>query len=468
MKKLLLTIIYLIAFTGMIHAQGWIELGTGINALDANNYISRICADSGGVIYAVGGFTDSLHDTNGNSYVAKWNGTNWSKVGSGTNALFNPGIYSMCTDVNHNLYIAGGFTDINNYFYVAKWNGAEWSEVGIGSNALNANSLINTVCADPYGNIYAAGMFTDSLADTSGHEYVAKWNGTTWSELGTGSNSLNANQYIKSIISDHSGNIYAAGSFFNTSGYYYVAKWNGASWSELGAGSGALNANGNIWTIYADHSGNIYAGGFFTDVSGNYYVAKWDGVSWSELGTGGNALHANDAILSICSDAMGNIFAGGNFSIDGTINVAKWNGALWSPLGIDANALNANGAIFTICTDSNSNVYAAGQFDNSNSVINGHEYVAMYHQVATGFTEQTMCNDQLKISPLPAINIVSIAVSDNLIGTEYTIYNLVGKSLITGYLLSANNSVDISGIPAGIYLLKLANGDHNIAKILKE
>ena len=138
-------------------------------------------------------------------------------------------------------------------------------------NGLSANSSISTICSDSSGNIYAAGYFDNS----SGKKYVAKWDGTSWSELG-GLNGLAANSDIRSICSDASGNIYAAGDFINSAGKKYVAKWNGISWSELG-GLGGLSAGQGIFSICTDPSGNIYAGGHFVNSSPwfNKYVAVY-------------------------------------------------------------------------------------------------------------------------------------------------------------------------------------------------
>ncbi len=49
--------------------------------------------------------------------------------------------------------------------------------------------------------------------------------GATWSEVGTGSNALNANDDINTVSTDRSGNIYAAGAFVNASGKFYVARY---------------------------------------------------------------------------------------------------------------------------------------------------------------------------------------------------------------------------------------------------
>ncbi|MBX2931553.1 MAG: hypothetical protein KF781_06395 [Chitinophagaceae bacterium] len=58
---------------------------------------------------------------------------------------------------------------------------AQWSELG-GVNSLQANNYINSICKDALGNIYTAGNFTNA----NGKRYVAKFNGTTWGELGGG------------------------------------------------------------------------------------------------------------------------------------------------------------------------------------------------------------------------------------------------------------------------------------------
>ena len=183
-----------------------------------------------------------------------------------------------------------------------------WIEVGQGNTALNANYTIFTLMADPTGNIYAAGGFTDSSSYINGTTYVAKWDGTSWTTLGTDSNGLNTNNSIYSLTQDLSGNIYAAGNFHDLNGYEYVAKWNGTNWSELGIDSVALNANSSIYTLITDPAGNIYAAGDFTDPLGNRYVAEWNGSAWSQLGVDSvNGLDADSTIYALTTDGHGNI-----------------------------------------------------------------------------------------------------------------------------------------------------------------
>ena len=69
-----------------------------------------------------------------------------------------------------------------------------------------------------------------------------------------GLNALAANNWILTVHSDAAGNIYAGGEFTDSPGYRYVAKYDGTSWSELYG----LNVSNTIWTIKSDAAGNIY------------------------------------------------------------------------------------------------------------------------------------------------------------------------------------------------------------------
>ncbi len=282
------------------NGASWSELG-GLNGLAADHFIKTICSDASGNIYAGGFFWNGT----GRPYVAKWDGNQWSELGN-----FNNTIKSIHSDAFGNIYVGGDFTNTSGKYYVAKWNGTSWSELG-GLNGLSGNGQINSICSDGAGNIYAAGNFSKSNG-----RYVAKWNGTQWSDLG-GTNGLKANYTIFSISSDATGNIYAGGSFTNgsssTAGQVYVAKWNGTSWTELvGMGLGSGPTTQGIYSIRCDALGNVYAAGKFRLTTlERYYVAKWNGLSWSYLASINSNL--NNSVNSIFCEASGKVYAGGVF-----------------------------------------------------------------------------------------------------------------------------------------------------------
>src|SRR4030042_7072149 len=103
------------------------------------------------------------------------------------------------------------------------------------------------------------------------------------SALGSG-----LNNWAYSLAVDSNGNVYAGGAFTTAGGTaaQHIAKWNGASWSALGTGIPL----GDVNALAADLSGNLYAGGGFLEAGGTSVnrIAKWNGTSWSALGTGMN------------------------------------------------------------------------------------------------------------------------------------------------------------------------------------
>jgi gliding motility-associated-like protein len=369
-------VILSILFSLHVRAQdGWTELGRGNTALSPNAHFLTTATDLSGNVYGAGLFTNA----SGYKYVAKWDGTSWTELGAGANALkANNAILSIKVDLQGNIYAAGYFTNAMGYTYVAKWDGSSWKELGSGATGLNSQNGIFSLAIDAMGTIYAAG------------DNVAKWDGSKWVQLGTGTNALKIKYWpIRSIISDAAGNLYAAGQYNYSNAISSVAKWDGTSWSELGSGTNSLNANGTISSLTIDGTGNIYAGGAFShNPNGQAYVAKWDGLSWSELGSGANSLNADGhtpgGINSLATDSKNNIYATGSFiNAVGYRYVAKWDGSKWAELGSGCNGLNANLDIESISVSANDEIYAAGIFRNAN----GKQYIA--HYIKFGFPPPT-------------------------------------------------------------------------------
>jgi len=459
-------------------AQAWIELGVGPNALRANNTIWSLLADPSGNIYAAGGFTDSATYIEGHSYVAKWNGSSWSTLGTDANALnANNAIYSIIQDISNNIYAAGNFVDNSGYQYVAKWNGTAWSEL----SGLNATQPIYSLATDVAGNIYAAGSFTDANF-ASGHNYVAMWNGSSWKELGLDSISLlggiGADSSIYALAVDRAGYLYAGGAFTDTSGYHYVAKWNratlgGGSWAPLGTDTTALKANGSINAIITDTFGNVYVGGTFTDSFGYYYIAKWNGQNWTELSNpnpDSNQMNILGPINSLALDSVGNVYAGGMIpdSNGNFFFVIVWNGSqLLVANNNGSSPLDANASVFAMTSDKYGNIYAAGDFTDDSL----YQYVAEFTgNIPNGIT--TVADANLHIYPNPTSGLVFIQ-ADHLSGTTtIEVLDGLGRSLHSQSAEGATiqTHLDLSAYTPGVYTLILRDeaGTIHTRRIVKE
>ncbi len=426
-------------FVPKIYCQYWFELG-GSNSLDANFTIRVIRVDRSANLYAAGNFTNSL----GNTYVAKWNGANWSELG-GYNSLgvlcggAVNSLLTLVTDSLNNVYVAGGIRNLSDNSFVAKWNGSHWSELG-GLNSFPSNGMINSICSDAQGNIYAAGTFKN----INGNQYVAKWDGTGWIEVGNYSFSN-----ILSICVDHNANLYVVDDT------HPVLKWNGFSWSELG--QFVPTTGWNLTTLHNDISGNVYLAGNFVNASSKRYVAQWDGNNWVELG-GSNSLSANGQILSLCSDKFGNIYAGGSFLNGPNMNngnsyVAIWNGVSWSELG-GINSLGANYPIWSICVDNENNLYAAGEFTNGAEFTMGSKYVTAYG--ITAKIEKKLILHKFNVYPNPTSGSFTIEADDQLAKEAYFLYDTHGRLINTGVLTGKEDLIQING-GSGFYFLKICD-----------
>jgi len=458
MKKIIL-FLGIIAFSGPLFAQSWLELGTGINALNANDNIYSICIDHSGKLYAGGAFygPDSL------SYVAQWDGTNWTKLGSiyeSDTASINY-ILSLCLDDSGYLYAAGFFTNVYWHEYVAKWDGTSWQELGTGgTTGLMIYNSIQSICTDKFGNVYAAADYYDfgSVPRTG----VLKWNGGSWSELGSGSVGLNANYEIYSICADSFGNVYAAGGFDDSTGKCYVAKWNGSSWSELGQGFEGLGAS--IKTMCLDGSGNVYVGGSFYDTVTNLpFIGKWNGLAWTKLETG---IDPSANILTICTDNSGNVYAAGLIINSGYSYVIKWDGITWGYFCTGVSDSEGTGnRIHTICAQNTGEIYAAGSFYDVNS-----KYYVATNNTNVGISQPINNENEITIYPNPNQGVFTLLVSSTIDEkVTVTVTNMVGEKVKEFTTVTDIAADIILNQPAGIYFLS-ATTVHNkyLAKIIIE
>jgi hypothetical protein len=267
------------------------------------------------------------------------------------------------------LYVAGEFTaaggaQING---IAKWNGTSYSPLGSGID--NGDVFAFAVFNDGSGEaLYAAGSFV-TAGGVNAHR-VAKWNGSSWSAL-----SLGPDDWVNTlaVFDDGTGPaLYAGGDFTTVDMDYlhsvpYVAKWDGAHWSAVGASGAQLSYNVNTLFAYDDGSGPaLYAGGDFLYVSQVLFdhIAKWNGSTWTGVGAG---MNHNVFSLAAYDDGAGvALYAGGLFTTADNVAapyIAKWNGSVWSALGSPTSG--PNGAVITLKTfddGSGPSLYLGGGF----------------------------------------------------------------------------------------------------------
>lgn len=218
----------------------------------------------------------------------------WAKVNSSASSQeFATGdIFDIAiSPTSGELYVAGTFTDAagnEDIDYVARFDGTNWHPLLGATGGLNPGietitSGVLTLDFDAAGNLYAGGNFFDAGGDTSA-DFIAKWNGSSWSALGTSA----LNDIVRDIEVLKSGHVLAGGEFTSVgaiSGTAYLAEWNGITWSQVGS----TPLNGSVFSIEESKNENLYVGGDFSDAGGNPVadrIAKLSGSDWMPLGSG--------------------------------------------------------------------------------------------------------------------------------------------------------------------------------------
>lgn len=298
----------------------WSALGSGVNGA-----VNAVAKAPDGSVYVAGAFTTASGTTvNG---IAKWNPvTNtWSALGTGLSGGLATG-YALAVAPNGDIYLGGSFTAAGGTAAanIAKWNGSAWSALGSGTN-----NAVGALAFGPDGSLYLGGSFTAAggIANTRA---IAKWNGAAYSALGTGA----ATTVVQALLVAPDGSLYAGGSFTGMGGVANtanIARWNGSAW--LSVGDGMDNAVG---ALAATPNGIVYAGGTFLTAGGvaANQIAKWNGQVWQPLDVG-----TNGVVYSLAVANDGTLWVGGTFTTAGGITLpdrlARWNGSAWVLSDID-------------------------------------------------------------------------------------------------------------------------------------
>jgi hypothetical protein len=338
----------ILAISSTVRAD-WTSLNPGILGVD--NSVYRFAVDDRGNMYVGGSF--NVAGTLPANFIAKWDGTAWSALGSGMDGA----VYALAVS-GTNLYAGGSFTNAGGVSarYIARWDGYKWSALGSGSDSVVGALAVSGT------NLYAGGSFTNAGGVSA--KYVARWDGYKWSALGSGMNSGVGALAVSGT------NLYAGGSFTNAGGVSarYVARWDGNAWSALGSGLGGSLAY--VRALVASGT-NLYAGGSFTSAGGvsAVGVAKWDGTAWSSLGTGlGDPGDYTGTSISTLTVSGTNLYAGGYLRPPGDNmihnGVAEWDGSAWRILGY----VNNNGVVNALVVNG-TNLFAGGSLESIDSGV---------------------------------------------------------------------------------------------------
>lgn len=375
------------------NGSAWATVGSGTSGSIRTLTVFDDGNGDGPALFVGGTFSNA--GGNPAKRVARWNGSDWSAVGDGVNdgALVILGFDDGSGD-GPKLFVGGDFDETGSGLAVnnlAVWGGGDKLDgisKGIAGDASQPYVSALTVFDDGSGDgpaLFAAGDFSSAGGEVVNH--IAKWNGQVWTPLGSGMNStVNA----LATYDDGSGDgdaLYAGGAFTNAGGVgaNRVARWNGSTWTSLGSGvGGSGTVQVHSLCVFDDQSGNgpaLFVGGRFAQAggAGANHIAKWNGLSWSPLGSGvGTGTTAQVSAMTVFDDGLGQgtaLYVGGTFTTaggTGAPRIARWNGSTWSPVGSGLSGLSSPDvfdlAVFDDGTTGGPALYAVGRFNAAGAV----------------------------------------------------------------------------------------------------
>lgn len=260
-----------------------------------------------------------------------------------------------------------------------------WDHVGVGSTSTTASlngTSVTALNTDNPGVLYVGGNFT-SAGGNADAKRIARWNGTTWSALGTTPLS-NGGVFA---IAYHAGKVYAGGTFVNAGGdpnADFLAVFDGSSWAPFCTSTvpgPAFSGNVNALQIIGN---TLYVGGSFADGAG---IASADYLVGCDLTTGAASstvdsdAHAfSGSVYALTADSTGTLYAGGGFinveAIPAADHVAAYNGS-WSAMGTGPSGPAIDGYVRSL-TASGTNVYVGTDSVNVAGIDNG-DHVALWN-----------------------------------------------------------------------------------------
>lgn len=306
--------------------QDWSSLGSGAGLDDT----VRALVARGANLVAGGDFDSAGIEPA--RRIAEWNGSSWSSLGDASGG----DVLALHTDsASGALLVGGSFDGIGSQpiAALASYDSGVWSALGAGFPSTGG---VDSMIEHDDGSgpaLFACGSFTQVGGATA--RRIARWNGTSWSALAPVGLSARANALA--VFDDGGGPaLFVGGSFVYAGGGTVsgIARWTPGGWSSLAAG---VNNSVFALAVFDDGGGEaLYAGGAFTSANGlqTPYVARWNGSSWGPVGAGFNG---TVRALLVHDDGTGAaLYAGGQFTASGATPIsrlARWNGSSWSEVG---------------------------------------------------------------------------------------------------------------------------------------
>ena len=430
------------AFPGMArvfdwNGTGWVQRGDDIDGTTDEWSGYEVEIDSAGNTIAI----TSIYGDNDLGYrpglvrIYDWNGTNWIQrgdeiEGDGAPVMLEWFGKGLSLSADGNTIGIGGPNNITNGFRagfakIFNWDGTQWVQVGntiLGDEEYDTFGMSLSLSADGTKAAIGAPGNLGYGNNEEGYMKVLEFNGTDWIQMGTTIyGDFDGDDYGRSISLNSAGNRVAVGAPRDNSAgpstdcKTYAYEWNGSNWMQMGStlvGEQAFNNFG--FRVRLNSTGDRLASSastYFTN--GDIQVFEWASNTWTQLGnnlTGDNPQDIFGAGMDM--NGTGNRVAGGAYGHD---------------------------------DKGQAKVY---EFQSDAGIVEGGNIV------------------EISVFPNPTYGTLHLQnVEESL---EIELSDLNGKSIL-GREIVKDTQIDLSELPAGVYILKIEHSKGNqLERIVKQ
>jgi len=258
--------------------------------------------------------------------VSRWSGTDWLAIGAGTSAT--PGLSPSALAVFRGaLFVGGGPTSglaLRSRYGIARWDGTAWQSVGTGTQASGADASLYPAIGAMVrsgSDLIVGGTF--SVIEGTPANNLARWDGTAWHAMGEGVGSDSSPFAVPHVssIAIFNNEVVVAGSFTRAGSAPTVgiATWNGVEWRDMSAGRAASAA-----TSLAIYQGALYCD--FVQTATESIVMRWDGSSWQRMGPPAATPFPSVGLVEFQSE----LYVIGWISGSLFVSLKHWNGTQWN------------------------------------------------------------------------------------------------------------------------------------------
>ena len=253
----------------------WTIVGTDLLGTTNSQFGYSVSLSSDGTTLAVGApfYMNSQALYRGLVQVYKFNGTTWTIVGNGT--FYSTGIslfgYSVSLSSDGSTVACGDpwYSGYKGLVQVYKFNGSTWTIVGTNLSRTPSSNFGTSVSLSSDGTTVAVGAYFYN--SQQGLVQVYKFNGTTWtivgSPNGTDLSGTTNSQFGRSVSLSSDGSTVACGApyYDSFSGLVQVYKFNGTTWTIVGNGTDLYGTTSSRfgYSVSLSSDGSTVAGGAY-------------------------------------------------------------------------------------------------------------------------------------------------------------------------------------------------------------